>query len=211
MPFTPAYITLPPKEKKAYQFSVARVVVISLLLFILLAGCLYLHHTTFRALESDLAATEKKNSSWIVGELGYFLPFLTVCLFQFAVYAKNDHCNGIAQKEMAWEILLSTLLVYAVLLPVVLNISHDQLVKQLALGDVLQKNEGNEYVTLFLSVAEWFIRLPVPMLLLYVFHHTKAAHEMTSPPEDAQEPSVCESSENVSEVLTSPSAASDTE
>ena len=177
MPFTPSYVSLPPKEKGRYRFSVFRVVVISLLLFVLLGLCLFLYHTAFRTLESDFAATEKKNSAWIVGELGLMLPLLTVSLFQFAVYAKHDRRNAIAQREMAWEILVATLLIYAVVLPIISHISDQRLTLQLAAGAVVEETEGKELRTLLMDMAEWFIRLPVPMLLLYIFHRSKASDE----------------------------------
>ncbi len=187
MPFTPSYVTLPPKEKGQYRFSVLRVAVISLLLFVLLGLCLYLHHTAFRSLENDFSLTEKKNSSWIVGELGLMLPLLTVALFQFAIYAKHDRKNAVAQREMAWEIIIATLLIYAVVLPVVMYISDYRLTLQLAAGAEVEQTEGKEYRTLMMELAEWFIRLPVPMLLLYIFHRSKAEHELTEPqaPESA--------------------------
>ncbi len=180
MPFTQSYVTLPPKKKGQYRFSVLRVAIISLLLFVLLGLCLLLYHTAFRALEGDFAASEKKNSSWIVGELGLMMPLLTVCLFQFFVYAKHDRRNAIAQREMAWEILLSTLLVYAVILPVIMYVSDRRLALELAAGAVVEQTEGKEFRTLLMDMAEWFIRLPVPMLLLYVFHRSKAADELNA-------------------------------
>ena len=192
MSSTPSYVTLPQKAKGQYRFSAVRVMLISLMLFVLMAACLYLHHTAFRTLESDFSAAGKANSSWIVGELGYFLPVLTVCLFQLAVYARHDRQDGIAQKEMALEIIIATLLIYAVVLPVVMYISDYRLTLQLAAGAEVEKTPGDAYRTLLIDMAEWFVRLPVPMLFLYLFHRSKASHEpelSLDMPTEASEPS----------------------
>ena len=212
MPFTPSYVTLPQKEKGQYRFSWLRVAVISLLLFVLLGLCLFLHHTAFSALENDFSSMEKKNSSWIVGELGLMLPLITVALFQLAVYAKHDRKNAVAQREMAWEIIIATLLIYAVVLPVIMYISDQRLTLALAADAAVEQTEGKEYRTLMMDMAEWFIRLPVPMLLLYIFHRSKAEHELTEPetPEMPEAASAVETSTDET-VETVESTAANTE
>lgn len=181
MPFTPAYVAPTQKERGQYSFSWLRILVIGVMLSVLVACCLYLHHTAFVSLQQGLTDGEHKNSAWIAGEIGYMLPFLVICIFQYAVYHKHDRHNGILQKEMAWEIAIVTLLTYAVLLPVVYHISHSQLVLQLAADGIVSKNAGDVYQTLFMDLAEWFLRLTVPLMLLLVFHIIKARSEIKYP------------------------------
>ncbi len=188
MPFTPAYVAPPQKEKPLYRFSWVRVLVISVLLFLLLAVCLYLNQTAFKALKQGLTDGEHKNSAWIAGEIGSLLPLITVAVFQFAIYHKHDRHDGIVQKEMAWEILLSTLLTYTVLLPIVIYLSDAQLAEQLAQGVDVPQNDGGEYITLFLNSLTWFLHLGVTMLLLWLFHSSKANSEMTAVQEESAQP-----------------------
>ena len=182
MPFTPAYIAPPAKEKPTYRFSWVRVVAVGVLLTLLLAVCLYLNHTAIKAMATGLADGEHKNSAWIAEELGNLLPLIVVALFQFCIYYKHDNHNGIAQKEMAWEILVCTLLTYAVLLPYVMHMSDTQLAQQLADGVKVEKNEGGRYITLFLNSVVWFLRVGVTLLLLWLFHTVKAHSEEKYPP-----------------------------
>ena len=193
MPFTPAYVSPKEAPKGTYRFSWVRVIAIGLMLFILTSLCLYLHHTAFVAVQQGLTDGEHKNSAWIAGEIGYLLPFVVICLFQFAVYYKHDRRDGTLQKEMKWEILLVAVLTYAVLLPVVMYISDSQIALKLASDAVIEKDDSDTYITLAKDVAEWFIRFAVPLLLLYVFHASKAHSETTQPcPEVAETPTPIE-------------------
>ena len=175
---TTAHIAPPAPPKAPYKLSPLRIGVVSLMLFAIVALCLYLHHTALPAMVEGLTDGEHKSTAWIVGQVSFMLPFILICLFQYAVYAKGDRHDGILQREMAWEILIVAVLTYGVLLPVVWHVSDAWLALELAAGAVVEKTEGREYATLMMSLAEWFIRLAVPLLVLYVFHGGKAKAEM---------------------------------
>lgn len=175
---TPAYI-VPQRERRAYRFSPLRVMIMSLLLFLLAVGCLYLYRTAFREYGTYLTENEKKTTAWIVEQVSYMLPFITIAVFQYAVYAKHDNRDGVLQRERAYEILVAALLIYLVLLPIVCHAS-DALLKVALVADLdVDKNAGKEYETLLLSVAEWFIRLAIPLSLLFVYHRARAHAEIS--------------------------------
>ena len=121
---TPAYIT-PPREKRAYKFSLIRMILMGLMLFALITVCLYLYHVAFREYGEYLTAEEKKSTAWIVRQLSFMLPFIAVAAFQCAVYAKHDNRDGILQRERAYEILVAAALTYLVLLPLVVGITYE--------------------------------------------------------------------------------------
>lgn len=173
---TASYITLPEK-KGVYRKSILRTILIGILLSVLTAVCLYLHHTAFGEYHAYLLESDKKNSAWIAEELGYLLPFLVIALFQYAVYHKHDRHDGILQREMAWEILIVATLTYLVLLPWVMHESDALLEAALAAGESVEKNDGGEYQTLWLDVAEWFIRFAIPLCFLYLYHSARAVSE----------------------------------
>lgn len=183
---TPAYIT-PPQEKRSYRFSVLRILLIGFFLSVLTACCLYLHHHAFKEYLTYLTEEEKKSTAWIVEQLGYMLPFLTIAIFQCAVYAKYNRRDGILQREMAWEILIVAAFTYLILLPAVWYKSDISLKVSLVAGIDVEKNDGKEYQTLLLSVAEWFIRLIIPLCLLFVYHNAKARSEKLEAEADATE------------------------
>ncbi len=173
---TPAYI-LPEKEHRTYRFSIFRVLFIGLMLFLLTAASLYLHNTLMKEYMPYLTSEEKKTTAFLVEQISYMLPFLAVALFQYAVYIKHDNRDGILQKEQAYEILLLAALTYLVLLPAVWIYSDKTLTLQLAAGIDIEKNEGREYETLFLDVFQWFVRLAIPLCLLFAYHMIRAGVE----------------------------------
>ena len=173
---TPAYI-VPQRETRTYKFSLFRVIVMSVLLFLLVTACLYLYHTAFREYGVYLTEQDKKSTAWITEQISYMLPFIAIAVFQYAVYAKHDNRDGVLQKERAYEILITALLVYLVLLPYVWQKSDALLKVSLIAKLDVDKTEGKEYQTLLLSVMEWFIRLAIPLGLLYVYHHARAKAE----------------------------------
>lgn len=192
---TPAYIT-PPKEKRVYRFSAVRMLTIGLMLFLLVTACLYLYHTALRAYSLYLTESEKKSTAWMVEQLSFMLPFIAVAVFQYAVYAGHDNRDGILQREKAYELLIVAALTYLVLLPLIGWYSDTKLTLSLMAELDVPKNEGKEYETLFLAVAEWFLRFAIPLCLLFVYHMGRArseqselreAAEMTAerPPENA--------------------------
>ena len=193
---TPAYITL-PREKRAYRFSVLRILIIGGLLSILVTVCLYLHHHAFSHYLTYLKDAEKKSTHWIVKQLSYMLPFLTIAIFQCAVYAKYNRKDGILQREMAWEILIVAGFTYLILFPAVCYQSDVTLKVSLVAGLDVEKNEGKEYQTLLLSLAEWFIRLIIPLCLLFVYHRAKAKAEIQESAEDAANAALAENNEEL--------------
>ncbi len=174
---TPAYI-LPQKEVRTYRFSILRVIVMSLLLFLLTTVCLYLHNSILKEYVSYLTTAEKKTTAFLTEQLSYMLPFLTIAVFQFAVYAKQDNRDGILQKEQAYEILILAALVYLVLLPCVWIYSDQTLTLQLAAGIEVEKNAGREYEALLLDVFQWFVRLSIPLIFLSTYHLIRAGVEL---------------------------------
>ncbi len=181
---TPAYIT-PPREKRAYKFSLIRMILMGLMLFGLITVCLYLYHTAFREYGAYLTSEEKKSTAWIVRQLSFMLPFIAVAAFQCAVYAKHDNRDGVLQRERAYEILIAAALTYLVLLPLVWWYSDTKLTLYLIAELDVPKTEGKEYETVMILLSEWFARLTVPLGLLFVYHLAKAKAEVTETAENA--------------------------
>lgn len=158
--------------------SLWRILVIGILLSLLVAGSLYLHATSLSDYQAYLLTEEKKNTAWIVEQLSFLLPLLTVMLFQLGVYRKHNRLDGVAQREMAWEVLIVIVCTYLVLLPVTYHISQSQLEAALAAGEAFPKRpEGGAYDTLFLNQLTWFLRLAVGLGVLYVYHTARARRE----------------------------------
>ena len=171
----------PTTCKPIYRFSLIRVLVMGVLLSLLVAGCLYLHHTVFTDARAHFLDAESKSIAWIVRELGYMLPFITIALFQYVVYSKYDREDGVLQREMMWEILLIAILTYAVLLPYVCHVSDElyAAAKLLAeqTGEKLPQTEGKVDRTLAMDLHEWFVRFSIPLALLGVYHGSRASRE----------------------------------
>ncbi len=181
---TPAYIT-PPRERRVYKFSWIRMILMGLMLFALITACLYLYHTAFREYGAYLTAEEKKSTAWIVKQLSFMLPFISVAVFQCAVYAKRDNRDGILQRERAYEILIAAALTYLVLLPLVWWYSDAKLTLSLMAELDVPKTEGKEYETIMILLSEWFARLTIPLCLLFVYHMAKAKAEVVETAENA--------------------------
>lgn len=174
---TPAYIT-PPRETRTYKFSVPRMILMGLMLFALIVACLYLYHTAFRQYGEYLTEEKKETTAWIVKQLSFMLPFIAVAVFQCAVYAKHDNRDGVLQKERAYELLIAAALTYLVLLPLVCWYSDANLLLSLMAELDVPKTDGKEYETVILLVFEWFVRLAVPLCLLFVYHMARAKAEI---------------------------------
>lgn len=183
---TPAYIT-PPREKRAYKFSWLRMIVMGLFLFALITVCLYLYHTAFREYGGYLTDEKKKSTAWMIEQLSFMLPFIAVAVFQYAVYAKHDNRDGVLQRERAYEILIAAALTYLVLLPLVWWYSDTKLILSLMAETDVPKTEAKEYETIMLLVAEWFIRLAIPLCLLFIYHMARAKAEVIEAAENAAE------------------------
>ncbi len=171
----------PTTCKPIYRFSLIRVLVMSVLLSLLVAGCLYLHHTVFTDARTHFLDAESKSIAWMVRELGYMLPFIVIALFQYAVYHRYDREDGILQREMMWEMALVALLTYAVLLPYVCHLSDELYAAAKLLteqtGEKLPQTEGKVDRTLAMDLHQWFVRLSIPLALLGVYHGSRASRE----------------------------------
>ena len=198
----------PTACKPIYRFNIIRVVTVSVLLSLLVAGCLYLHHTVFTDARAHFLDAESKSIVWIVRELGYMLPFITVALFQYVLYSKYDREDGVLQREMMWEILLVAVLTYAVLLPYVCHVSDELYTAAKALaeqtGEKLPQTEGKVDRTLAMDLHEWFVRFSIPLALLGVYHGSRASRERceASAAPVNTETSLPESEEAVTEEIT---------
>ena len=198
----------PDRPAATRRISPTRIVVFSLFLFVLIAIELYASETSLSVfheqLLNDYTHTEEKGwqktVAWLVDQLRYWLPFLTVCIFQYAVYRKHNSENGICQKEMAWQVGILTVLVYGGLLPYVAHISKTARELAIANGETLPLTEGGEESTILLGAAAWFIRVSVPLLLLLVYHASCGKREAKETPDSAEictevSDTVCEEAE----------------
>lgn len=180
--------------------SVVRIVLFGVLMTGLVAFELYLHHAVIPELLTRLEVDGHKNSVWIGQQLSYMLPFLTVALFQYFVYRRAERnsmapgaiCPAVRsiQREKAWEILLTAMLVYGVLLPWCIHLSNTgyeaALMEALASGAQVPQTAGNADDKLIYYLAEWFIRLSIPLALLGLYHVARAG-EPDGEPADAEE------------------------
>ncbi len=169
-------------------FSILRTALCSLFLSALVAGCLYLYHTAIPFLHERLLAEEMKTFAWFAEQLGFSLPFIVICLFHGIAYHKHDHHDGVARREMLWEVIWVTVFVYAVLLPSVANLSEAMYETAFVTGADIPKTEGGVPRTLLIDLHDWFIRLSIPLALLMVYHGTRASRELNHPETEAEEP-----------------------
>lgn len=168
--------------------SVARVLCFGVLMTVLVAAELYLHYKTIPVFLEYLQEAEHKNSAWIGGQISFMLPFLTVAFFQYAVYCRAERAGmppdtvcpakRLYQREKAVEILLVAVLVYGVLLPYCVHLSNEQYAAALAeaarTGDILPQTDCKVDDKLIYHLAEWFLRLGVPLGLLGIYHGARA-------------------------------------
>ena len=175
----------PGRHAATQRISPTRIVVFSLFLFVLVAIELYLSETSLSVfheqLLNDYTHTEdkgwQKTVAWLVNQLRYWLPFLTICIFQYAVYRNHNTENGVCQMEMAWQVGILTVLVFGGLLPYVAHVSEAARELALANGETLPLTDGGKESTILLRTTEWFIRVSIPLLLLLVYHATCGKRE----------------------------------
>lgn len=170
-----------------YKFSILRVILCSVLLAVLTAACLYVYYTAFDFYRERLLAEESKTLAWFTKQIGLSLPFIVICLFHYMVYHKHDRRDGVARREMFWETLGVTVLVYAVLLPYLGSISEALHTNALAAGDVIPQTEAKIDITLLMELHEWIIRFTVPLGILMVFHGMRARREILHPEDEVTE------------------------
>lgn len=172
---------------RRYGFSIVRVLFCGVLLTALVTICLYLFHTSFDFYRARFLETESKTLAWFTLQIGFSLPFAVICLFHYAVYHKHDRRDGVARREMFWEVVMVTVLTYAVLLPYLASISDALHTNALAAGESIPTTERGVDITLLMELHDWFIRLTIPLGALMVFHATRARREIRFP-EEAEEP-----------------------
>ncbi len=180
----PEVIATPWRER---ILSLVRILLGGLFLSALVAGCLYLYHTAFAFYEARLLEEESKTTAWIVGEVGFSMPFIVICLFHTIAYWKHDR-DGRAEREMLWQIVIVAVLTYGVLLPVLSNLSDSMYTAAVEAGATIPETEGGVPWTLMMKLHEWFIRFTVPLAILGVFRAMRASRERRFPNQPDEEP-----------------------
>lgn len=170
-----------PSFRGVAGFSIPRVLLCGCLLTVLVAGCLYLHNTAFEFFCARMQDNGSKTLAWLARQVGFSLPFVIICLFHAALYGGRDPRDGSAQREMFWEIMLVSVLTYAVLLPYLSSISEALHINALAAGVKIPKTDGKVEITLLMELHEWFIRLTIPLAVLLVYHGSRARRERLHP------------------------------
>ena len=172
---------LSAQAPRRYKFSILRVLLCGVLLTVLVAVCLYLDYTAFDFYEARLLENQSKTFAWFVEQVGFSLPFIVICLFHFMVYHKHDRRDGVARREMFWEVVMVAVLTYAVLLPYLAKISDALYINALAAGKSVPKTDGRVEITLLMELHDWFIRLTIPLAVLMGFHAMRARREILYP------------------------------
>lgn len=180
--------TLPTQTGRRYRFSILRILICGVLLSVLVAACLYCKYTAIDFFHARLQEQESKTSAWIIKQVSFALPWIVICLFHGLVYTKHDRRDGIAQREMFWEVLMVTAFVYLLLLPYLKNVSEDMYTAALEMGADIPQTDGKVDKTFLMIFHEWFIRMAVPLGVLLVFHSTRARREELHPETEAEGP-----------------------
>ena len=170
-----------------YKFSIPRIILCSLLLAALTAACLYVYYTAFDFYRDRLLEEESKTLAWFTKQIGLSLPFIVICLFHYMVYHKHDRRDGVVRREMFWEVLAVTVLVYAVMIPYLAEISDALHTNALAAGETVPQTDAKIDITLLMELHEWIIRFTVPLGVLMVFHGMRAHREIHHPEDEENE------------------------
>ena len=181
-------VNLGASTPRRYRFSILRILLCGVLLAVLMTACLYLYHSSLDFYRDHFLEQEKETEAWIVKQVALALPFIFVTVFHVGVYYKHDRRDGVASREMAWEIAITALFVYAVLLPLTAHLSgalHDTSLLQ---GLEIPQTEGGADVTLLMDLSKWFIAQIIPLGLLLVLHSTRASREIRHPETEVEEP-----------------------
>lgn len=179
---------LPAETGRRYRFSILRILICGVFLSVLVAACLYCKYTAIDFFHARLLEQESKTSAWIIKQVSFALPWIVICLFHGLVYCKHDRRDGIAQREMFWEVLMVTAFVYLLLLPYLKNISEDMYTAALEMGADIPQTDGKVDKTFLMIFHEWFIRMIVPLSALLLFHSVRARRERDYPETEVPEP-----------------------
>ncbi len=164
-------------EGRRYTFHIGRVLLCGVFLSVLVAACLYIWHAALPFLTERMAAEDKKHSPWIAEQLAFALPLFVIPLFQYLVYHKHDRRDGVAAREMFWEVVVVAVLVYGVMLPYLNHLSHEMYAAAVEAGARIPKTDGGVAWTLMMKLHDWFIRQAVTLSVLLVFHAQRARRE----------------------------------
>ena len=185
-----ATITPTQAADRRYRFSILRVLLFSVLMSVLVAACLYLKHSAVDFYHARLLEQESKTSAWILKQVGFALPWIFMCIFHAVTYRKHDRRDGVASREMFWEVLLVTVFTYCILLPYLQNMSDDMYAAALEAGAKIPQTDGKVDRTFIMIFHEWFVRMSIPLLALLVFYSTRARRERRFPEEEDSEPAM---------------------
>ena len=175
--------------RRIYKFSILRTLLCGILLAALITASLYVYHTAFDFAHARLIENGSKTLAWITREVGLSLPLVMICLFQYMVYHKHDRRDGVASREMIWEVIIAAALTYLVLLPYLAGLSREMYDAAVAAGAEIPKTEDVEVPwTLLMKLHEWFVRQSVPFCILILFHYTRGRRERLHPSTEADEP-----------------------
>jgi hypothetical protein len=183
-----ATITPTQAADRRYRFSILRVLLFSVLMSVLVAACLYLKHSAVDFYHARLLEQESKTSAWILKQVGFALPWIFMCIFHAVTYRKHDRRDGVASREMFWEVLLVTVFTYFILLPYLQNMSDDMYAAALEAGAKIPQTDGKVDRTFIMIFHEWFVRMAVPLAALLIFYSARARRERLHPETEAGEP-----------------------
>ena len=173
---------------RAYRFSILRVLLFGILMSVLVAACLYLKYSAVDFFHARLLEQESKTSAWILKQVGFALPWIFMCIFLACAYRKDDRHDGVAAREMFWEVMLVTVFTYLVLLPHLQNYSDALYAAALEAGADIPQTEGKVDQTFIMLFHEWFVRMSIPLVGLMVFYSAQARRERLHPETEAEEP-----------------------
>ncbi len=173
--------TRPTDRARETAFCLIRILLGGIFLSLLTAACLYLDHTAFSFFHTRMSEEESKTIAWFVKEIGFALPWIVICLFHAIVYHRHDRRDGMAQREMFWQVVIVAILTYGVLLPYISSLSRTMYEAAVEAGAKIPQTEAGVPWTLMMKVQEWFIRFSIPLGILAVFHGMRASRERRCP------------------------------
>ena len=177
-----------PTQGRRYRFSPLRVLFCSILLSLLVVASLYLKYSAVDFFHARLLDQGSKTSAWILKQVSYALPWIFMCIFHAITYRRHDRHDGVAAREMFWEVVLVTIFTYCVLLPYLQGISDEMYAAALEAGATIPQTAGKVDQTFIMIFHEWFIRLSIPLLGLMVFYSTRARRQRLHPETEVDEP-----------------------
>lgn len=177
-----------PTQGRRYRFSPLRVLFCSILLSLLVVASLYLKYSAVDFFHARLLDQGSKTSAWILKQVSYALPWIFMCIFHAITYRRHDRHDGVAAREMFWEVVLVTIFTYLMLLPYLRGISDEMYAAALEAGATIPQTAGKVDQTFIMIFHEWFVRLSIPLLGLMVFYSTRARRQRLHPETEADEP-----------------------